>query len=792
MRDEQLQHDLFAMALRASNIIYWEYDLEKGICYQGGDLPDYFGLPIKIDNFPEDILNSGSLHPKCVEEYKKMDRDVRAGKQGAGGEFFIKGSDGVWRWFKITYTIIFDEQQKPYWAMGIANDITLQKEMEARYQDEMMYHEVLDSNLLASFRMNLTKLVMEEVKIGGEVLYEFSGARVTLDSYEHFLKYVSVQEEKKHFYKLLQRERLLSAYAEGKTKIEYEHHIIDKDGVHRWVCTSGVMAKKPGLDEVILFIYTKNIDSDKITQEMLSTVAALDYDYFAIIDGIANTIVDFIGKESGTMGFNSLNGKNYDAERIRQIYEYVVDEEQDHCMMETSLANIYRQLDLADSYVVYVPHKLEDGTICRKKLSYFYMDRESRLIIVTRTDVTSIFQEEQRKNELLKDALKAAEQANMAKGEFLSKMSHEIRTPMNAILGLTSIALRETDIGKMKDNLDKIDVSAKFLLSLINDILDMTRIESGKVTLCEERIEIKRFLEEIDTIIRSQTAPKGIHFVSQTNGRISKCYIGDTLKLQQVLLNILGNAVKFTDYGGTISLNVEQIRQNEDMATLRFIIKDNGIGISENFLPHLFEPFSQEHMGTTNSYAGTGLGLAICQNIVNMMSGKIRVKSRLGVGTEFVVDVMIKACENVGVVDQSFEAEEEPERYDFTGKRVLLVEDNEMNMEIARILLEEVGFMVEAAKDGSEAVDKFWKCEPGYYDAVLMDIRMPVMDGLSATINIRGLEKPDSLTVPIIAMTANAFAEDMEKSKASGMNAHLSKPIDTKEMYRTLSQFIYR
>ncbi len=791
MGEEHVQNDLIGMALRASNIIYWDYDLEKNIYHRGGDNSDFFGMSETIEDFSNRIIEEGFLHSESFDDFRKLDKEVHEGKQGASGEFLIKGNDGAWRWYQITYTLLFHEDNKPYWAMGIASDITRQKEMEQHYQEEMMYHEVLDSNLLASGRINLTKLEVEEVKFGSEVQYQYNGARVTPDFYEAFTKYIVIPEERKAFLKAFQREKLLSAYAEGKSTVELEHHIQSEDKKKHWVCTSGIMTKKPGADEIIIFVYTRNVNDEKITQEMLNAVAALDYEYLLVIDGSSNSYIQYAGNNSDLLSSSDFTGKKYDADRIRVIYKYVVKQEQDRCMLETSLANIFRQLELGESYVIFVTTHNEENRLSTKKLSFFYMDRESSKIIFAMTDVTEMFHEEKRKNELLRDALKATEQANMAKGEFLSKMSHEIRTPMNAIMGLTSIALREKDFTKVKTDLKKIDVSAKFLLSLINDILDMTRIESGKMTLDEEQIVMKDFIKEIDTMIKPQAAAKGIRYVSEVDSGISRYFIGDPVKLQQVLINILGNSVKFTKEGGRVSLKVEQVRQNDDMATLRFTMSDNGIGMSEAFMLHMFEPFSQEHTGSTNTYSGTGLGLAISKNLVNMMNGSIHVNSTVGEGTEFQVDIMLKISNFLNNWDEEMTIDEEPSHYDFSGKRVLLVEDNEYNLDVTKVLLSEVGFEVETASDGAQAVDMFWKSESGYYDAILMDIRMPVMDGLSATINIRELQKADSHTIPIIAMTANAFAEDMEKSRASGMNAHLSKPIDTDEMYHTLSHYIF-
>ena len=507
-------------------------------------------------------------------------------------------------------------------------------------------------------------------------------------------------------------------------------------------------------------------------------------------------------------------------------------------------------------------------------------------------------------------------------------MSHEIRTPMNAIIGMSTIAARSIgDDEQVMDCISKIGISSRFLLSLINDILDMSRIESGKMLLKNEKIPTEEFLNGINSICYGQAAARGVEYECIVDPVLDDYYIGDAMKLQQVLINILSNAIKFTGDSGKVTLSVSLHKRTKNDAVIRFIVNDTGIGMSEEFIPHIFEPFSQESTGTTTLYGGTGLGLAISKNIVDMMDGRITVRSIKGLGSEFTVDVKlgiteeeklrhnqkkqnynfshlktlvvdddVSVCESAVVtlaemgvkaewVDSgrkaiervrefwnrgayydmilidwkmpemdgietarriravvgpdvtiiimtaydwlSIESEaklagvnllmskpmfksslisafskalgkkeeqvqqEKTSDYDFSGKRVLLVEDNMINTEVAVMLLESKGFTVDTAENGLRAMEVFSKSEPKYYDAILMDIRMPLMDGLSAATNIRHLSNADARTIPIIAMTANAFDDDIEKSKAAGMNAHLAKPIEPERMYQTLYDFIF-
>ena len=389
-------------------------------------------------------------------------------------------------------------------------------------------------------------------------------------------------------------------------------------------------------------------------------------------------------------------------------------------------------------------------------------------------------------SERLEAQLRAAQESNRAKSDFLASMSHEVRTPLNAVIGLNSLALQDNTLQpRTRQRLEQVDTSAHHLLDMVNDVLDMNDIESGNMQLKAEPFSPADVVNLVNVLARMLCEEKGVDYKYEAVGEIETACIGDALRLRQVLLSVLSNAAKFTPKGGSVRFVSEQLPREGDQCVLRFTISDTGVGIDEAFMPRLFESFSQEDASATNHYGGSGLGLAITKKLVTMMDGDIAVESRKGEGSTFTVTVRLKAVETP-------EAEEAPaaQAVSLAGRHILIVEDVDLNADLLADLLELEDITSERAENGRIAVDTFAQSPPGRFDAILMDLRMPVMDGLEATRAIRALPRPDAGTVPIVALTANAFEEDVRKSLEAGMNAHLPKPVDTDRLYETLRELV--
>jgi len=393
----------------------------------------------------------------------------------------------------------------------------------------------------------------------------------------------------------------------------------------------------------------------------------------------------------------------------------------------------------------------------------------------------------EQKNVALQLAVQRETKANLAKREFLFNMSHDIRTPMNAIIGFTALAQTHIDDrGQVEDYLKKISVSSQHLLSLINDVLDMSRIESGKVTLEAKPVHLPELVHELRDIVQAVVSEKDLSLTLDTVGVENEDVIADPLRLEQILINVLANAVKFTPDGGQISLwIVQKDTAPAGYADFEFHIKDNGIGMSEEFQKHIFEQFARERTSTVSKIQGTGLGMTITKSLVDMMGGRITVKSEQGKGSEFTISLRFPIGE--AKTEQTPPAAKASAS---AGKKLLVVEDNELNLEIASTLLKEAGFAVDTAENGKIAVEKVEAASADRYDLILMDIQMPEMDGYEATRRIRALPDTKKAALPIVAMTANAFEDDRKNALRAGMNGHIAKPLDIQKLFQVLSELL--
>lgn len=415
-------------------------------------------------------------------------------------------------------------------------------------------------------------------------------------------------------------------------------------------------------------------------------------------------------------------------------------------------------------------------------------DRVSAIVAIVR-DVDAEKRREIEYQKQLSDAVEEARMASASKTNFLRRMSHDIRTPINGIQGMLEIAEHYSDdMEKQRECRGKMKEASGYLLSLVNDVLDMNKLESGAIVLENRPFDLLEVLMEANTVAEMQAVDHGVSYIIDwDSSNIEHRYlVGSPVHLKQILHNFASNAIKYNRENGTVTVGCNELSCDEDKAVFRFFCADTGIGMSSEFLEHAFEPFSQEGRNSRTTYAGTGLGLSIVRELAARMGGSVDVTSELGVGSRFSVTLEFQVDKTAGQTGRAGACE----RIDTTGMHALIVEDNELNMEIAEFMLESDGFVVDKAMNGQEAVDMFAASEPGEYDIILMDIMMPVMGGREAARAIRAMDRPDAGTIPIVAMSANAFSDDVLGSIEAGMNAHIMKPIDTAKLKSTIQEVL--
>lgn len=511
-----------------------------------------------------------------------------------------------------------------------------------------------------------------------------------------------------------------------------------------------------------------------------------------------------------------VDGLDPDADDVRHPGDYIEEEMVPYIDRAISGENVYSQ-DIIDTtwgpiftacYPVRANH---DGTGEIIGAFCIEMDMQSAYGMVEKTNQISIIcglvagavllficlytyyvyqkNKAEEQKQLLMNAAEEADAANKAKSAFLLSMSHDIRTPMNAIIGFTNVALHQNTVSEIHDSLEKVQKSSNHLLSLLNDVLDFSRIESGKVTISPEPMDITQLTDNVLAIMNGLLYNRDLKFEVHRESPKNPYVLADVARIREVLVNLLGNAVKFTKDGGKITLEISSYPgADEKHIITRYVVRDNGIGMSEEFQKKLFAPFSQEDDSNARTqYKGTGLGMAITKKYVDMMGGSIAVESKKGVGSTFTVEIPLELTEQVIPSEQKQHLQR-----DLTGIHVLMAEDNDLNAELATMILENAGMTVTRASDGKEAVNLFKNHPRGTYDFILMDIMMPNMDGHQAAKAIRalGIERSDAVTIPMIALSANAFVDDIQESLDSGMNDHISKPINMEELIDTITKYI--
>ena len=794
LRSAQWQQHRYQIIVEQTGTIVFEWDLRTGEFFAGKGYEKLAMSQVK----PEAILtNTGSLdmvYPEDIPILMQFFADTKSGRKNATAELRIKMTDGRFLWSRMSATFVRDENGTPIRTIGTVNIIedkkraeeklkAEQRAIQARYQEELLYRQSMPGNVLISYRINISQNIIEERYSKKQCLKELAKCTSYDELISITIRYVADDEVKKRMQRLT-REVLIQSLQEGKQHFYLEYIRDIGDGINRWIRSDINLLKKPGTNDVIAFVYTRDIHQEKIERTMMNSIITLDYDFIAYVDVITGQYMIFYGVNRTNTPL--LATGNYDEQLCVNVRSYVVEEDIERCIKEVSLKNICNRLTEKGSYSIYFGVKGENGATRKKKITYTYIDQDKNQIMFARTDVTQVYKAEQERNNLLQEALESAEKAGRAKQDFLAHMSHEMRTPLNGIKGMLDILKMDANFS---DNLylNKALLSTKHLMGLVNDVLDMTKIENGKMILHKEILTADEFMKQLEATIRPLAEEKGIKFSNRIRNTRSLAIMIDTVRIYQIMINLLSNAVKYTHLGGEVCYDLLAVPLQKNQVKVIFIVEDTGIGMSKEFLARAFRSFEQED--DTYSKTGTGLGLAITKELVELMGGTIQIESEVGKGTRVEVAIEVEAVAEgeLRKNNVSYYGElSHKHLLSFSDKRALIVEDNEINMMIVQHQLNSFGLQVDCAVNGAEAIALFSHAPCHYYDIIFMDVMMPVMDGLTATKQIRSLARPDAKTVPIVAMTANAFAEDIHKSLDSGMNYHLSKPFEKKQLLEIL------
>lgn len=744
---------------------------------------------------PDDPANAGF-------DCSASDREVMQKKKTCISEETVKTGDGE----KLLTTYkspLYDLNGSVMGTVGVGIDIT---------QERIFEQEILDKN-------NTLEKIFTTLECG-VLCHSLDGKHILRvnDAALNILGYSSQEELMSEGFdivapsvleedKLKLRKCIKTLKKEGDS-VGTEYRVQHKDGSILYVMGNIKLIKENGVTFYQRFLLDCTAqkmqeEENKRQQAELMQALSIDYSrifYFDLDSGMGYSLRDDDG--SGRVFDQNLYQEISFKESMEQYIDTFV-YENDKELLRKAISREQIRKELSEKALYFINYRiLQEG-----EMQYYEMKvvragskNNDHGIVLGIRNVDEETRDEMEQKKLLEDALLQANRANKAKSAFLSNMSHDIRTPMNAIIGFTTLALdRIENREQVEGYLNKIMMSGNHLLGLINDVLDMSRIESGKMQLEEVPCSLSDILHGLRSIVQADVRAKWqVLNIDMSDVSDENIYC-DKLRLNQVLLNLLSNSIKYTKVGGKINLRVsEQSGAPEGYAYYEFCVKDTGIGMSEEFLSHFFEPFEREKNTTMSGIQGTGLGMAITKNIIDLMKGTIDVKSELGVGTEITVTFAFRknlnAEESGDISDSGFDEVSvnagEKKLSVFGSRRILLVEDNELNQEIATAILEDAGLNIEVAENGKIAVDKLKDAEPDHYQLVLMDIQMPVMNGYEAAQLIRRFENKELASIPILAMTANAFEEDRQQALRCGMNGHIAKPIDVNKLFEAMDKLL--
>jgi PAS domain S-box-containing protein len=765
----------------------------------------YNVLRLSPDNISirDQHLMARNIFPEDADYvYRTMRQLVFAGRHIDFAFRYLVG-DG-YRWIRMD-AVTVARTAGDILVIAVLTDITSEKEAEAnlkrrQLEERQKFHDSMQSLLaanqqsLCTFQLNLTANLCSDGFGTSPYIIQSLNADTADRLIDNISEKVPDGKERRTFLSLFKRTSLLKTFEEGKTHVSSVYRRFSEDNDLLWVRTTVNMVRNPLNGNTEAVLYSEDYEDRKNDEEIIQHITDEEFDFIATLSAATGSFCfRYVGKVLPAVYRNSYceigTSRKYEESIRYAANAWVIPGERDDFIRKAAPDEILKHLSAEERYIITISGKRTTGADCWKQIRFSWLNGMKKLILIEQVDITEsvLKQQQELLNRLhMEQALRLeADKASEMKSRFLANVSHDMRTPLNAILGYDMLALKNADPDTVRTYLLKIRQAGSTLLSLVNDTLDLQKIEYGTTSLKTEPVLFDTIFDGILTAVMPMLDEKNIHLtISECCHRDVGIY-ADPMRFQEIFINLLSNCAKFTEPDGHVTLRAECIKETPDRLYGRITVSDDGIGISREFLPRIFEPFTQERTEKTAHIGGSGLGLSIVKRLVDMMNGRIEVTSELGKGTTFVIYLDFQKAD-IGKI----EASQKKNSYHLEGLRILLCEDNEMNREIAKTILESNGMEVELAVNGKDGAEKMLASPKGYYNAIIMDIRMPIMDGYTAAVSIRKSAHPDAATVPIIAMTADACADGVQESRESGINAYISKPIDPDLLFSRLQDLV--
>ena len=768
---------LYQLAVNSAHLTVWEYDLatRRATCPDGGF--ERAGFSSVVEDVPDSLLDY--IDEKDRAQYLLMYADLKAGKPSVGCELWYKRTpSGKPRCIRLTYSTVFDNRGKPVKAYGLIQDITLQKLEEEKYQETMRTMLKAASSSLSTVCLDLT-LNRREKTFDSSEAQPAGSADDLLTAAAHVVVDKRAAAE---FRAKFSRRALLKSFFSGQTEVSFRYLRLMENGERRWVETFASLTQNPHTGDVEAVLCLFDRDEKVKGERLIQRLTNKEYDFVGVIDAVKRLLRVMNIRAGETF---MLPGAKFYREKdffTKRMLAAIAAEDQERYGQSILFDKVIGHLKKEDIYEFSYACINPDGERRRKQLRYCWLDETHEEILVVRLDVTDAYQRDRERVSLLQSALRSTEKANKMRSHCITNLSHELKTPLNGIAGFTKLALQADSESILRGYLQKISSAAARMQAMVNDMLDLSRLESGNAGFSPESFDMREFIENVVAPVRAAAMEKSVWIDVDDSDWHLGSVVTDKESLQRIFSTLLINAVRFSTPGGRVEFIMESFEPVAGGANCRFLVRDRDAGISKEFLPYLFEPFSHELQEESDG-AGAGLGLSIVKHLVELLGGAIWVESSKGKGTTFLMLFRLTdQMEEPGTLSAGA-----GEVGRLSGRRILICEGNPLYMEITQTLLEHQGAAVVCANDGETGLAAFTASGEYELDAILVDVRMSQMGGLTAVREIRSLDRSDAQTVPIIAMTTDILEIDMDRLKSSGVDACLEKPFLPDDLFAALA-----